>query len=142
MFTALDKLGYKSYHMTVAARARTSQYWLEALKAKIYNIGKPWGRVEFDKLLKDFSVNGSSHREEMEFMANYYCQAVTDTPCANFPDQLVAAYPNAKVILTTRDPDKWIQSMERSIYEVLSWRVWPLIKILDPVSIHIKASFC
>jgi hypothetical protein len=31
-------------------------------------------------------------------------QAGTDMPCVNFSDEMIAAYPNAKVILTTRTP--------------------------------------
>jgi len=30
--------------------------WEEALKAKFMGIGKPFGRVEFDKLLGDYDV--------------------------------------------------------------------------------------
>ena len=32
-------------------------YWLEALKAKYRGEGKPYGRLEFDKLLGRYSVS-------------------------------------------------------------------------------------
>ena len=32
-------------------------------------------------------------------------QAVTDAPCANFSEALIKAYPEAKVVLSLRDPD-------------------------------------
>lgn len=54
-------------------------------------------------------------------MANIKIQAITDIPCIMFPDELVAAYPNAKVILTNRDPDKWLVSVLNTIYVILSW---------------------
>lgn len=38
-----------------------------------------------------------------------------------FVDELVAAYPNAKVVLTNRDPDKWLASILSTIYVILSW---------------------
>jgi len=38
-----------------------------------------------------------------------------------FVDELIAAYPNAKVILTNRDPDKWLASILSTIYVILSW---------------------
>src|SRR5208282_1324472 len=48
-------------------------------------------------------------------------QAITDIPCIMFVDELVAAYPNAKVVLTNRDPDKWLVSILNTIYVILSW---------------------
>ena len=59
MYTALGKLGYKSYHMVEAGKNKHSPYWLEALTAKVYGKGKEYGLEEFDKLLKDYSVRGS-----------------------------------------------------------------------------------
>lgn len=37
-------------------------------------------------------------------------------------EELVAAYPDAKVVLTTRTPESWLRSVQDSILEVLSWR--------------------
>ena len=41
----------------------------------------------------------------------------------------MAAYPKAKVILTTRDPDSWVRSMESCYYKILNMLQWwnPLI---------------
>lgn len=55
-------------------------------------------------------------------------------PCVNFPDQLLAAYPDAKVVLTTRDPDKWIASMESSFYRIIDSPVWKVLPYVLPVS--------
>lgn len=60
-------------------------------------------------------------------------QAVTDAPCVNFSEALIKAYPEAKVVLSLRDPDKWVPSVERSFYQVLSWPSWRLLALLDPV---------
>ena len=46
----------------------------------------------------------------------YASQAVTDAPNVNFVDALLAAYPEAKVVLSVRDPDKWLAS-SRSPHE-------------------------
>jgi hypothetical protein len=54
-------------------------------------------------------------------------------PCVNFADELVAAFPNAKVVLTQRDPASWVKSVDNTIYYVLSWRIWRLLCYLDPV---------
>lgn len=47
--------------------------------------------------------------------------------------ELVAAYPHAKVVLNTRDPDKWLESMERSYYAVLDWKPLQILAKLEPV---------
>lgn len=58
MQNALPTLGYKSYHMIEALRhPKAFIYWLEALKAKYSDQGKPYQRVEFDKLLGNYSVS-------------------------------------------------------------------------------------
>jgi len=53
---ALQKLGYKSYHMTEAGVNKAFNYWYEALKAKYEAQGRPYRRAEFDKLLGNYSV--------------------------------------------------------------------------------------
>ncbi|CAF9942405.1 hypothetical protein IMSHALPRED_003661 [Imshaugia aleurites] len=67
---------------------RDCEMWYEAHKSKFENRGKPFGRDEFDKLLG-------------------HCQAVADHPCCVFAEELVQAYPEAKVILTTRPDNDW-----------------------------------
>lgn len=49
-------------------------------------------------------------RQDFEAMLST-CDAVTDTPAAIFATELITAYPEAKVILNTRDVDSWHRSM-------------------------------
>jgi hypothetical protein len=42
-------------------------------------------------------------------------QATVDWPGVAFWKELVGAYPDAKVLLTVRDPDRWYDSMDRTI---------------------------
>lgn len=58
-------------------------------------------------------------------------QSCSDAPCVLFIDELVAAYPEAKVVLGTRDPDKWVVSMQRTVFEVFSWPSWAWISPYD-----------
>jgi hypothetical protein len=58
-------------------------------------------------------------------------QAVTDIPSVLFANELVKAYPEAKVVLTTRDIDSWIASMKKTFYSIFSWRFWPWLYYLD-----------
>ena len=48
-----------------------------------------------------------------------------------FAEELLTAYPDAKVILTWRDPDSWVASMQRSYYAVLKSRGAKVMRVLD-----------
>ncbi|KAK7954416.1 hypothetical protein PG988_015110 [Apiospora saccharicola] len=101
---ALSMLGYRSYHAHEIFQPSESnewhvEVWREAFMAKMYGNGKPYGKEEFDIVLRNYS-------------------AVTDVPCICFADELIQAYPDAKVILTTRDPAKWIVSYENLILKL------------------------
>ncbi|KAL8830413.1 MAG: hypothetical protein Q9191_001442 [Dirinaria sp. TL-2023a] len=113
MQQALERLGYKSYHMSEAYRNKAFDYWLEALKAKYDGQGRSYQREEFDKLLGDYA-------------------AVTDAPCFFFVDELIAAYPDAKVILTSRDEDSWLLSMNKTILQLQRWKSYDIIARLEP----------
>lgn len=89
--------------------------WEEALRAKHYGECEPYGEREYKKLLGDFNVS------------------------SNFPGTLVAedlikAFPNAKVILTTRDVDSWLHSMKNSVDKGYQWRSFDWIAPWEPVS--------
>ena len=111
----LAKLGYKTFHMdaNLAHPRRFFPLWEEAIDAKFFGKGKPFGKEEFDKILADYD-SGS------------------DLPFVLFADELVESYPDAKVILTERNPDKWIESMRQTIYLIHSWSSWDLVKYWDP----------
>ena len=56
-----------------------------------------------------------------EVFANYL--ACVDWPSARFWREIAAHFPDAKVLLTQRDPDKWFDSVHATIYPVVeSWR--------------------
>jgi hypothetical protein len=61
MWLALQKLGYKTYHFKEVGtpeniKERHVLCWREALIAKLYSSGKPYGKAEFDKILKRYNV--------------------------------------------------------------------------------------
>ena len=45
-------------------------------------------------------------------------QAIVDWPGCNFYREFLARYPDAKVILTVRDPERWYDSARQTIYAV------------------------
>ena len=89
--------------------------WEEALRAHYLGQGKKWGREEFDKLLGDYD-------------------ATCDVPCCMLVDELLAAYPDVKVILTERNVDSWLGSMRKTFWQVRSWKSWDIVAPWHPVS--------
>lgn len=145
-YVALNKLGLNCYHMVECGRNSTNngsfERWKEAIEAKYYG-GK--GRrlqvaEDFDELLWQYQVLASVVLATWRVVNNRTNakQAVSDIPCILFADELLEAYPDAKVILTTRDEDGWIKSMQNSFYSILSWRMWTVAEILDTVSLSTR----
>ncbi|KAJ8655709.1 hypothetical protein O0I10_008594 [Lichtheimia ornata] len=90
---ALNTLGYSTHHMRV-----------------IY-----WGQTNPD----DFK-NAYENPEEPVDWDNVYegFNAAVDWPTATFIKRLVKYYPDAKIILTERDPDSWYKSAKNSIFKI------------------------
>lgn len=128
---ALQKLGIRSYHMTEAGKTKSFNYWHEALKAKYAGEGRPYGRKEFDKLLGEYGVCLITCFQRLSLLTA--SQGVTDMPCILFVDELLAAYPDAKVILTERDEESWMVSMNKTVLEILSWKSYDYLAPLEPV---------
>ena len=54
-----------------------------------------------------------------------------DLPAACMVPELLAAYPTAKFILTTRPVNSWISSMTATIIPIMNWPSWRLLRHLD-----------
>ena len=96
---ALKQLGYNDvyhYFSVLAENPRDSDLWIEAFKGKFQG-AKPFSRADWDRLLG-------------------HCEVLNDTPCNVFVEELLEAYPEAKVILTARDDvDQWYHSYLSSL---------------------------
>jgi hypothetical protein len=91
---ALERLGLgPCHHMTevLADRRRQIPLWLDAAD----------GRPDWDAIFSGF-------------------RATTDYPSATYWRELADYYPDAKVVLTERDPDSWYDSVNATIF-----RRWP-----------------
>lgn len=53
--------------------------------------------------------------------------AITDWPASAFPDELIAAYPKAKVILHVRPTDKWFASAQSTIFNLNDMSSVPIL---------------
>jgi hypothetical protein len=58
-------------------------------------------------------------------------RASVDWPACTFYKELAAAYPEAKIILTVRDPDRWYDSAASTIYPVM--QSFPLNRLGRPL---------
>lgn len=89
---ALERLGFgPCYHMLEVFENPSHLRLWEAAAA-----GEP---VEWDEVFKHY-------------------EAAVDWPVAAFYEQLMEAYPEAKVVLTVRDPEKWYESTRSTIYRI------------------------
>jgi hypothetical protein len=88
---ALEILGFnKCYHMVELIKDPSRlPLWIEAEKT---------GQTDWEKLFDGYA-------------------AAVDFPPCNYYPQLMKQYPDAKVILTVRDPEKWYVSAYNTIYQ-------------------------
>jgi hypothetical protein len=63
---------------------KDAEMWIEAFSAKFEGRGKPFGREEWDRLLG-------------------HCTVAMDSHVNSFSEDLLAAYPDALVVLSVRD---------------------------------------
>ena len=89
---ALEELGFgKCYHMEDAMRKPGHlARWIEIMEG---------GKVDWDAMFNGY-------------------QSGADWPVAAYYKELMVAYPDAKVILTVRDPERWYESFSTTLYQV------------------------
>ena len=85
--------------------------WTEALRAK-FEDGKPFGHAEFDNLLGKWG-------------------ATTEQPVSFLPEEMLAAYPDAKVILVERDVERWYKSFSEVVINGYASPFVPLGTMID-----------
>lgn len=89
---ALNQLGFgPCYHMTeVFQHPEHNELWLAAAKGE---------RVNWHDIFDEY-------------------QSTVDWPACAFYKELIEAYPDAKVLLSVRDPERWYESVSSTIYRV------------------------
>ena len=103
---ALKHLGFEdTYHMVcLFENPPNIDLWHDAFLAKFKGQGEPFGKADWDQLL-------GRH------------QAVADLPTSAFVPELLAAYPDAKLILTPREENSWYDSCQWTIHTVAKSRL-------------------
>jgi len=89
--TALEELGFgRCYHMEeVVKNPGHLKHWAEIMEG---------GQADWESLFQGY-------------------QSATDWPVAAYYRDLMAVYPEAKIILTVRDPESWHKSVMNTIYQ-------------------------
>jgi Sulfotransferase domain len=89
---ALEALGFSPcYHMTeVFAHPEHAAFWISAWR------GEP---ADWDGILGGY-------------------EAAVDWPACTFHEELMERHPDAKVILSVRDPERWYESVRNTIFEL------------------------
>ena len=116
--SALETLGYnKCHHMIEVIRnPGEADQWLQAIDAQT---------VDWQSLLHGY-------------------QATVDWPACHFYRELAEYYPEAKVLLSVRDPQQWFESMSATTLRVIRERMQPL-DVDEPknlgIELVVKAAF-
>ncbi|MCJ1399743.1 hypothetical protein MMC11_002945 [Xylographa trunciseda] len=112
---ALNILGYNCYHSSVFfSNIRDCATWNDAMDAKYLHRGTPFTRPDWDRLLGSYSAVSA------------------DPPAVAFAEDLVAAYPDAKVILVEREIEAWYRSFDANVIAA-QWSAWiSFASALDP----------
>ncbi|MCH7742534.1 MAG: sulfotransferase family protein [Proteobacteria bacterium] len=105
MKEALELLGYKKCH-------HMKEVMLSGKQVAMFDRVSRNVEVDWDEVFDGF-------------------EAAVDWPAAARYKELMEKYPEAKVILTARDPDAWYKSTKETIYDI-SNNIPPIISLLVP----------
>eukprot|EP00899_Mesostigma_viride_P013817 jgi/Mesvir1/22436/Mv17909-RA.1 len=108
---ALEKLGLgPCYHMKEVTKYGDEDKWIEAADT----IDNKGGHYDFEKIF-----SAPDGREPF--------RSTIDFPSASYYKELMAQYPDAKVVLTVRESaDKWYQSFAETVGQSQGYSLFPL----------------
>lgn len=97
LYKALTALGFKPFHMVEVFNHGVEGVELlqDAIDATYKGKGKPYGLKEFDKWFAEYDI-------------------INEMPHL-MVESFIQAYPDAKFLLTERDPDRWVKSLMQTI---------------------------
>ena len=116
MRLAFEVLGYNPFHGRMMDKnPHLLPLWIECLSARYYGNSEVYGKREYDKLFYPWNVS-------------------CNIPGSLVSEDLIKVYPDAKVVLSTRDVDRWMTSMKESVDVAIKWRSFDWLAWFEPVS--------
>ncbi len=115
---ALEELGYQKCHHMIEVMQNPSQlpFWNEMEKKRT---------TDLDAAMKGYT-------------------SIVDFPGSLYYKELMQKYPDAKIVLTVRDPEKWYKSCQDTIYNLprgLKKLMMKIIGIFKPDIAHVASVF-
>lgn len=103
---ALEELGFdKCYHMRETFKNPShAPFWIDVIGGK---------EVDWKTFFKGY-------------------QSTVDWPGCTYYKELMAQYPNAKVLLSVRDPDRWYESTKATIYPITTSLFMKMLGLIAP----------
>lgn len=115
MQAALQILGLKCYHsMELFTNVSDCSIWNAALDARFFGRGSPFKRTQWDALLGTFGAVSA------------------DPPAICFAEELIATYPDARVVLVERDIEDWYRSFNDAVIEPAFGRLASVLRLWEP----------
>lgn len=114
MQEALSILGYPTYHFAnIFASIKDADMWSAAMDGKFFGGRSCSSKHDFDRLLG-------------------HVRATCDVPSVLFVEELLACYPDAKVVLVDRDIESWYMSFEGVLEGVMHPFARYFLRYADP----------
>ncbi len=105
MQAAFNILGIPCCHsFSLYNHIRDCGMWIQAFDAKFHTKAEPFTLTQWDQLLAEYG-------------------AITDVPALAFWQDLIVAYPDAKIVLMERDIDRWYKSFDEAVTKMM-WGKW------------------
>lgn len=117
MATALGILGIPTWQSLLWFSSNHGEIdmWIEALDAKFSSNGRSVKRQHRSSSKRSLIAYSRYTRREWDQLLYKYGAVSADTPACSFSEDLIEAYPEARVILTIRDIDSWYQSFDKAV---------------------------
>lgn len=100
--------------------------------AKYEGKGKKWTKEDFDALFYDREYVRAPLSSKIRSLSNNISSATLDQPGTLFIEELTTFYPEAKVMITTRDLDAWYASVKKTILDRKPNAAAIFLSIFDP----------
>lgn len=111
LYQALKILGYRPYHgaEVVANGVSHLEIFEEALNAKYFGVGKPYGKVEFDKWFADYDVRTAPDPKPLQLLMRP--QSLTRESCRHWSRSQLSSSRRLLLLIRTPSSCTWSEML-------------------------------